>query len=47
MVRNTTKIPMDRTIHDPDRIRSRGLLEAELIRPIVLQELGKSEVRGR
>jgi hypothetical protein len=47
MVRCRMRFPMDRTIHDPDRIRSRGQMEAALIRPIVLQELGKFDVRGR
>jgi hypothetical protein len=39
MARRTMGIPMDRTIHDPDMIRSGGQMEAELIRPIVHQEL--------
>jgi hypothetical protein len=39
MARRTMGIPMDRTIHDPDRIRSGGLMEVEVIRPIVHQDL--------
>jgi hypothetical protein len=34
IVRKTIGFPMDRTIHDPDRIRSGGQMEAQVIRPI-------------
>ena len=37
--RDDGEFPMDRTIHDPDRIRSQGQMEATLIRPIAHQKL--------
>jgi hypothetical protein len=37
--RDGGEFPMDRTIHDPDRIRSKGQMEAALIRPITHQKL--------
>jgi hypothetical protein len=36
--RDDGEFPMDRTIHGPDRIRSKGQMEAALIRPIAPSE---------
>ena len=44
--RGDGEFPIDRAIHDPDRIRSKGQMEAALIRPIVHQKLAMEEGAG-
>jgi hypothetical protein len=41
IMHRTMRFPKDRTIHDPDKIRSRGQMEAVFIRPIVQRKLWK------